>query len=146
MAKAFDLHIKENNIAKASKEFEKQAKIALEKCGLVAESYAKQNLTDLQAVDTGALRNSITHKVVYNDQEKACHVGSKLKYAPYVEFGTGIHYSGGRRTSWVVKGKTGKYKGKVWMTNGMKPRPYLKPAVADHEKQYRDIIHKELHG
>lgn len=36
---------------------------ALEKCGLTAENYAKRNLTQNKSVDTGNLRNSITHWV-----------------------------------------------------------------------------------
>lgn len=39
---------------------------ALEECGLVAEGYAKK----LCPVDTGNLRNSITHTV--RDGEKSC--------------------------------------------------------------------------
>lgn len=42
----------------------------LEKCGLVAEEYAKK----LCPVDTGNLRNSITH--VVDEQELAAIIGS----------------------------------------------------------------------
>lgn len=48
---------------------------ALERCGSEAEGYAK----DLCPVDTGALRNSISHKV--DDGEPAVYIGSNLKYA-----------------------------------------------------------------
>lgn len=48
---------------------------ALERCGEQAEGYAK----DLAPVDTGNLRNSISHKV--DDGEPAVYVGSNLKYA-----------------------------------------------------------------
>lgn len=38
-------------------------KKALEMIGLQAEGYAKENITRVVAVDTGRLRNSITHVV-----------------------------------------------------------------------------------
>ena len=83
---------------------------ALEKCGLTAEGYAKK----LAPVDTGNLRNSITHEV--DDGDPAAYIGTNVEYAPYQELGT-IH---------------------------MKAQPFLKPAVSDHANTYRKIIEKEL--
>ena len=83
---------------------------ALEKCGLTAEGYAKK----LCPVDTGNLRNSITHDL--DDGEPAAYIGTNVEYAPYVCLGT-IH---------------------------MKAQPFLKPAVADHANEYRKIIENEL--
>ena len=83
---------------------------SLEKCGLTAEGYAKK----LAPVDTGNLRNSITHTV--DEEEPAAYIGTNVEYAPYQELGT-IH---------------------------MKAQPFLKPAVADHANTYRKIIEKEL--
>lgn len=54
--------------------------VALEECGLVAEGYAKR----LCPVDTGRLRNSITHTT----EENTAYVGTNVEYAPYVEMGT----------------------------------------------------------
>lgn len=54
--------------------------VALEECGLVAEGYAKR----LSPVDTGRLRNSITHTV----NEDTAYIGTNVEYAPYVELGT----------------------------------------------------------
>ena len=56
---------------------------ALEKCGLTAERYAKK----LCPVDTGNLRNSITHTV--DEEEPAAYIGSNAEYSAYVELGTG---------------------------------------------------------
>ena len=83
---------------------------ALEKCGLVAEGYAKK----LAPVDTGNLRNSITHEV--DDGEPAAYIGTNVEYAPYVCLGT-IH---------------------------MKAQPFLKPAVNDHKDEYRKILENSL--
>lgn len=107
---------------------------ALEECGLVAEGYAKQ----LCPVDTGNLRNSITHQVVSG--EDAVYIGTDNEYAAYVELGTGIHYPGGRQDPWVYQDA----KGQWHMTRGQRAQPYLKPAVADHAATYREIIESEL--
>ena len=97
-----------------SKEVSESIKSALlkglETCGLVAEGYAKK----LAPVDTGNLRNSITHTV--DDGDLAAYIGTNVEYAPYQELGT-IH---------------------------MKAQPFLKPAVADHANEYRKIIENEL--
>lgn len=54
---------------------------ALEAVGMQAENYAKL----LCPVDTGNLRNSITHEQGGEDFEV---VGTNVEYAPYVEYGT----------------------------------------------------------
>lgn len=54
---------------------------ALEIIGGKAESYAKK----LCPVDTGRLRNSITHQQ-YDERTEV--VGTNVEYAPYVELGT----------------------------------------------------------
>jgi HK97 gp10 family phage protein len=110
---------------------------ALERCGQQAEGYAK----DLAPVDTGALRNSITHKVV--DSEPSAYIGTNMEYAPYVEFGTGQYSTTGGGTpksKWAYMGDDGKWHVGV----PMKPQPYLKPAVADHQGTYRNIFKDEL--
>lgn len=112
-----------------------QAQVALEMCGLLAEGYAKLNITEQKAVDTGNLRNSITHKV--DPDELACYVGTNVEYAPYIEFGTGeFSQTGGRQTPWVYKGSDGNF----YMTTGMQPRPYLRPAINDHMDEYKQVI------
>lgn len=107
---------------------------ALEKCGLVAEGYAKK----LCPVDTGNLHNSITHTV--DEQEPAAIIGTNNEYAAYVELGTGKYAEGGRPTPWVYQDA----KGNWHMTHGQRAQPFLKPAVADHAAQYRDILESEL--
>lgn len=110
--------------------------VALEMCGLVGEGYAKK----LCPVDTGNLRNSITHTV--SDSEKAAYVGTNSEYAVYVEMGTGQYVAGGRPTPWVYKDE----KGNWHMTHGQRAQPYIKPAVADHAAQYKKIIEQTLNG
>ena len=99
-----------DNSKEVSEKIKKALLRWLETCGLVAEGYAKK----LAPVDTGNLRNSITHDV--DDGEPAAYIGTNVEYAPYVCLGT-IH---------------------------MKAQPFLKPAVADHANEYRKIIENEL--
>lgn len=53
---------------------------ALEEIGLTAEGYAKATCP----VDTGRLRNSVTHLLKGYD----CFIGTNVEYALYVEEGT----------------------------------------------------------
>ena len=123
-----------DNSKEVEKEFEAACLRALTKCGLTGEGYAKR----LAPVDTGNLRNSISHTV--DDSEKAAYIGTNVEYAAYVELGTGIYYLGGRTDPWVYQDA----KGNWHMTHGQKAQPFLKPAVADHASTYRGIIEDEL--
>lgn len=107
---------------------------ALEAIGLVAEGHAQVNLTRQHAVDTGNLRNSITHKVLTD--EKKVIIGTDVEYAPYIEFGTGIYTSGGRQTPWAYQDAEGDF----YLTRGMRVRPFLKPAVTEHKEEYKRIL------
>lgn len=123
-----------DNSKEVKDELQKAALRALEECGLIGEGYAKK----LCQVDTGTLRNSITHAV--DSSELACYIGTNSEYGAYVELGTGIHYPGGRKTPWVYQDA----KGNWHMTHGQRAQPYLKPAVADHAQQYRNIIEDNM--
>lgn len=125
-----------DNSRLVKEEFEAACLRALEKCGLTAEGYAKL----LCPVDTGNLRNSITHQV--DEGEPAVYIGSASEYAAYVELGTGIYYPGGRPTPWLYQDS----KGNWHLTHGQRAQPYLKPAVDEHRDQYRQIIKNELEG
>lgn len=60
--------------------YEQARERSLEMIGLTAEKYAKE----IVPVDTGRLRNSITHAV----EDKAVYIGTNVEYAPPVEYGT----------------------------------------------------------
>lgn len=83
---------------------------ALETIGLVAERYAK----GYAPVDTGRLRNSISHDI--SETEKAAYIGTNVEYAPYQEFGT--------RTQ--------------------PGTPFLAPALENHLDEYKKIVENEL--
>lgn len=114
--------------------------VALEAVGLLAEGYAKR----LCPVDTGLLRNSITHAVggasfshaykadrptkggsmnggydsgtVGDSDDMTAYIGTNVEYAAYVEYGTS---------------KTA-------------AQPFIKPAVNDHQAQYKKIFETYL--
>lgn len=82
----------------------------LEAVGLAAEGYAKKACP----VDTGNLRNSITH--IVRTSEGCVYIGTNVNYAPYVELGT----------------------------RKQKAQPYLRPAAANHTTTYRNLLEQYL--
>ena len=78
MKMQFDMRMDNSElmIQAASQQIQK----ALKTIGLKAEGYAKKNCP----VDTGRLRNSITHQ---NDKDTV-YIGTNVEYAVYVEMGT----------------------------------------------------------
>lgn len=127
-----------DNTDQVLKALNDQVAVALEKVGLTAERFAKTNITNVGAVDTGNLRNSITHQV----DDNVVYIGTNVEYAAYVELGTGKYYPGGRDEPWGYEDA----KGDFHWTAGMKGRPYLKPAVEDHAETYRKLIKNTLSG
>lgn len=104
------VEIREDNARQIADAIDQALAKALEEVGLVAEGYAKKACP----VDTGRLRNSITHQV--RPSEKSVYIGTNVEYAPYVELSTS-------RT---------------------KGQPFLRPAAKDHENTYRKIFEKHL--
>lgn len=104
---------------------------ALEIIGGKIESYAK----GIVPVDTGALRNSITHAVDGDTVE----AGSAILYAPYVELGTGKEYS--PPPEWMENNAP---RGAGIINASRHARPYLRPAVENHTDEYKGIIENEL--
>lgn len=121
-----------DNSEEIAKKIKAAVQRALERIGMTAEGFAKK----LCPVDTGGLRNSISHKVKGND----AYIGTNKEYAVYVELGTGKYYKGGRKTPWVYQDA----KGKWHMTHGQRAQPYLKPAAADHTQTYKNIVEDEM--
>lgn len=141
----------------------------LEAVGVQADNYSKLELeNNPRRVDTGRLRNSITHKVDAGDQSVT--IGSALQYAVYVHEGTGIYApSGGTGGWWVyVLNGNGTMKGNAsgkryteaearrivamlhekgldaHMTQGMRPNRFLKNAIEKHKDEYIEILKKYL--
>ena len=129
----------ESHVADIKRKTDEAIERALEICGGLAENHAKDNLTAFPRVDTGNLRNSITHTV--NEAEQEAIIGSAVQYAPYVEYGTGKYAeNGGRQTPWHYVDS----EGKGHYTEGMKPSHFLKSAINDNKDEYQKVLAQEL--
>lgn len=104
------VQVQEDNAKEIAEAIAKQTAAALETVGLLAEGYAKKKCP----VDTGRLRNSITHTVDSTMLE--AYIGTNVEYAPHVELGT----------------------------RHMDAQPFLRPAAQDHGSQYRKVIQDAL--
>ena len=135
-----EIKITEDNTELIKQATKQAVMVALEAVGLQAERYAKR----LCPLDTGLLRNSITHAVggasfshaykadkatsggamkggyssgtVGSSDDTTAYVGTPVEYASYVEYGTS-------RTN---------------------PHPYIKPAVEGHTSEYKKIFEEYL--
>ena len=114
----------------------------LSKAAAAVEKTARQ----LSPVDDGSLRASITHEV--DAAALSASIGTPLSYAPYVEFGTGIHSSEGtgRQEPWTYQDEEGEWH----TTAGQHPQPFLYPSLVKNEnkikKEISDAIRKEMRG
>lgn len=96
----------ERKINKITEDSRKNIVHALDIAGLLVLRSAQQKCP----VDTGNLRASLTKEV--SDRELYAVVGTKVHYAPYVEYGT----------------------------RKMRAKPYLKPAFYENEKDIKQRI------
>lgn len=125
-------------------ELERTKKKVLKTIGERAERYAKElcpvgtsESTGIQGYRGGTLRDSITNRVNGDKME----LGSNVKYAPYVELGTGPHFT--PPPEWEkFTTERGKGIGKAYV----KPRPFIRPAIEDHRDEYKSIAERELQG
>jgi HK97 gp10 family phage protein len=107
-------------IGKLPIEIEKEVANEVNASALAIQSKARR----AAPVDNGMLRNSIQLESIYKNKKIIYTVGSRLKYAPYVEFGTGGEVS-------VPAGYEDfaiQFKGKGIRKVNLRPRPYLIPA------------------
>jgi HK97 gp10 family phage protein len=98
----------------------KEVAMEVNASALAIQSKARRDVV----VDNGILRNSIQLKEINKGDKIIYTVGSALRYAPYVEFGTGGFVS-------VPAGYEDfamQFKGKKGFKINLRPRPYLIPA------------------
>lgn len=119
--------------------YEKALRNGLEAIGMTAETHAKEKITDNDSVDTGRLRNSITHAIsgekanistysddegntysysgtAPNDKQPAVYVGTNVEYGEHVELGT-------------IRSRA---------------YPFLRPAITEHFEEYRRVFKTAL--
>lgn len=107
---------------------------ALKKACALVERSAKQKAPK----GTGELRRSITSKVEANGDDMQGVVFTPLLYAPYVEFGTGLFAENGGRQDvpWNYQDDEGNWHS----TSGMKPQPYMRPALEENREEILRIL------
>lgn len=105
-----NIKVIQDNTAKFIQEMDIAISRALEAIGIECETRAKK----LCPVDTGRLRNSITH-TIDSDNEYAV-IGTNVEYGPYVELGT----------------------------SKQKAQPFLVPAAERNKKVYSQILEMYL--
>ena len=112
-------------------------KALLKACALV-EASAKQKAPK----GNGELRRSISSKIEQGSGEIYGVVFTPLEYAPYVEYGTGLFAEEGGRQEvpWSYKDD----KGNWHSTSGMRPHPYMRPALEENREEIIRIIKEGL--
>lgn len=127
-----------SRMSEHDKAFEKAVEKALELVGGQAERFAKETISDMGAVDTGLLRNSITWALDgspanisgYNADKgdgsgsysgnapsddggtRSVYIGTNVYYAPYVEYGT----------------------------HKMQARPFMASALSGHQSDFEELF------
>ena len=86
----------------------------------------------------GELRRSIASKVENGEG----FVYTPLEYAPYVEYGTGLFAEDGGRTDvpWHYQDDQGEWH----TTSGMKPQPFMRPALDENREEIMRILREGL--
>lgn len=106
----------------------------LSKACLLVERSAKQHAPK----GTGELRRSIQSKVEGTEGT----VFTPLEYAPYVEFGTGLfaEFAGRTDVPWRYKDD----EGEGHSTSGMKPHPYMRPALNENRSKIKTLFEEGI--
>ncbi|MGX1902429.1 HK97-gp10 family putative phage morphogenesis protein [Thermolongibacillus altinsuensis] len=71
-------------------------------------------------VDTGRLRNSITHEVENSETQSKAYIGSNVEYAAATEFGVA--------------------------SKNIPAQPYLRPAIEENRDKIKEIIEKGMNA
>lgn len=101
----------ESNVEAVEAEMNEKVLSWLEAIGLDAASTA----ADKAPVDTGRLKDSISHAVV--PSEKAVYIGTNVEYAPFQEFGT---------------------------SRGIPGKHFIQFGATAHAQEYKDLLEEQL--
>lgn len=115
------------------------ADIKVKKAVKKATAFVHGQAKELAPFDTGRLKGSIHMNVDVKYSYVIGKVYTNLKYAPYVEFGTGIRGDGSYPYS--PDGLNLTYK-KDW--KGMKAQPYMYPALKGAEDYVKTMINEDI--
>lgn len=127
-----------DNSGEVLEELENKIHSWLEAIGEDAATTAANVLTETDTIDTGRLKNSISHAVV--DEEQAVYIGTNVEYAIWHEIGTGKYASGGRKGGWWYMGSDGV----MHHTEGVPAKHYLQFGVTAHQGEYMEMLERTL--
>lgn len=127
---------------KAMKETKKKANDGVYKAIVQACYLLHGDVVPNTPVNTGRLRSSIAVGIKKGKKIVGI-VGTNVKYAPFIEFGTGIYAEGGRQTPWVYYADSGKYHG-FFRTKGQKPKHMFTDAWKKDEKKIIDMVRRAV--
>ena len=126
-------------IGKLPIEIEKEVANEVNASALAIQSQARRTVAS-NSTDKGRLLGSIQLESILRDKRIIYTVGSKLKYAPYVEFGTGglVNVPAGYEDFAI------QFKGKGIRKVNLRARPYLIPAFENQIPILRKNIQKVI--
>ena len=106
----------------------------LKKACMLVERAAKQKAPK----GNGELRRSINSRIDVEGDELIGVVYTPLEYAPYVEYGTGLfaEEQGRQDVPWHYQDDEGNWHS----TNGMPPRPYMRPALNENREEILRLL------
>lgn len=137
---ALEFEIRADNSGDVLRELESKIEVILEAWGIQGVGAVQDIITAESRIDTGAMRNSISHQVEMGEQ--AVYIGTDIEYAIYHELGTGIYLEGGggRQTPWAYQDANGEWH----RTRGMKPIHMIKNGVSGSVNEFKSIANDIL--
>ena len=137
---AVEFTISADNTEAVLQELSTKREAILEAWGIQGVGAVVDIITSESRVDTGAMKNSITHQVDAGDQ--SVYIGTNIEYAIYHELGTGIYLEGGggRQTPWAYQDANGEWH----RTRGIKPIHMLKNGISGSVDDFKSIANDIL--
>ena len=137
---AVEFTISADNTEAVLQELSTKREAILEAWGIQGVGAVQDIITSEDRIDTGAMRNGISHQVDLNDQ--SVYIGTNIEYAIYHELGTGIYLEGGggRQTPWAYQDANGEWH----RTRGIKPIHMVKNGVSQSVNDFKSIANDIL--
>lgn len=111
----------EDNREEYEKRLDNALKVAFKAIGLTMQQNAvieiNKAVYDTPETESYKRTGILRSSITHTSDDRSATVGTNVEYAPYVEYGT---------------------------SRGMKPRPYIRPAIENHMNEYENILSTEL--